>query len=394
MAEVKKTCKNCGKEYLAKSKKSLYCSIECKHEYYKKVNKEYNIDKHKKICPVCEKEFIGHPNRKYCSLECRHKDEAKKSRNLHILERNKELNNKQTIEGYDYVTCPICKEKFKQISMLHFKNVHNIDDRDYLFNLYPNLQMTCNKQIEKNLLGENNPMSKAKTTLEKRKQSSPYSIEHYKAKGLSEEEAISERQKFLDSIDRTTWIQGTNVKYYTRQGYTEEEAKKIIHDKYATNGLTFYINKYGEEEGTKRYNKRIESWKSKIQGIQRSKKQDNFFNDLIKLYKNDISNLYYGDNEYTLTFNNKHIRPDFVDIKNNKIIEFFSDYYHCNPIKYNKDFYNKTLKLTAEQIWSNDEERINVLKNNGYDVLIIWEKEYDKNPDFFINKALKFLNNE
>lgn len=55
--------------------------------------------------------------------------------------------------------------------------------------------MTCNKFIERNLKGENNPMSsKNKSELE-RKQASPYSLEYYYKKGAKTvEDAILMRK--------------------------------------------------------------------------------------------------------------------------------------------------------------------------------------------------------
>ena len=47
--------------------------------------------------------------------------------------------------------------------------------------------------------------------------------------------------------------------YWINQGYTEEEAKLIVSQK-QSRGLDFYISKYGEEEGTKRWKERNEKW--------------------------------------------------------------------------------------------------------------------------------------
>lgn len=55
------------------------------------------------------------------------------------------------------------------------------------------------------------------------------------------------------------------------------------------------------------------------------------------------------------------------------IIECFGDYWHCNPNKYNQNYYNKSVHLTAREIWEKDQKRINLFKENGYDVEIIWE---------------------
>ena len=390
MAECKKICENCGKEYIAKSKKSKYCSSYCRgHAACVKLRK-YPSKEVEKECLNCGKLFTGHPNRKYCCKECQDAVESKKARDLHIQQRNKEFD-ENSIEGHDYVVCPICGEKFKQITIVHFRT-HGINTIDELNKLYPNLQLTCQRMVDENLVGENNPMSsKNKSELE-RKQSSPYSLEHYKKKGFSDEEAILERQKFLDKIAplRKDWIQATHIEYWTRQGYTKDEAKQIIHDRSVANGLDFYIKKYGQEEGTQLYNERIINWQKKMfQEQNRSDIAAEFFLQISKLNPSDKQ--YFGENEYCIDFDNaKTYFPDYIDLNKFKIIEFYGDFWHANPLKYNAD--KKIFEKTAQEIWDHDKQRIDKLNNLGYNVLIIWENEYRKNPEYFIQKAIKFLN--
>jgi hypothetical protein len=56
-----------------------------------------------------------------------------------------------------------------------------------------------------------------------------------------------------------------------------------------------------------------------------------------------------------------------------KIIECFGDYWHMNPEKYLAEDYNKNIHKTAKEIWEFDNERIELFKNKGYLVEIIWE---------------------
>lgn len=389
MVEYKKNCKICNKEFIAKSKKALYCSTKC-------LSKSQQLKKEQKIrsCKHCGKIFIVNKyNKKYCSNECLKAEINKNCRELHILQRN-ELFNNNSIEGYDYVICPICKQKFKQITNIHF-SIHGINTIEEIYKKFPNIQLTCNKLIETNLLGNNNPMSKENTTDLKRKQSSAYSLEYYKKRGAkNDDEAINMRQIFLDKLKplRKNWKKSNLLSYYLEKGYTEEEAIRIRKEKCKSNGLDWYIQKYGEKEGTEKFNKRINYWKYKLyNGKQRSKIADEFFNELIKLY--DTNNeIYYGDNEYIIS-NNEHVyKLDFLDKTKNKIIEFYGDFWHMNPIKYKDNAYNKTKHLYAYEIWKYDKNREDALINMGYKILIIWEYEYKNNKLYFINKALNFLN--
>lgn len=58
------------------------------------------------------------------------------------------------------------------------------------------------------------------------------------------------------------------------------------------------------------------------------------------------------------------------------IVEFNGDYWHCNPTKYESTFFHPKKQKTAAQIWSEDEKRMSVLKENGYLTITVWESEY------------------
>ena len=103
-----------------------------------------------------------------------------------------------------------------------------------------------------------------------------------------------------------------------------------------------------------KFNNRLKYWKHKIyNGNHHSKIADKFFLELSELYdKKD--NIYFGKHEYMLTYDGKVILPDFLDVDNKKIIEFYGDYWHCNPKFYNESFYNVSKQKTAKELWEID----------------------------------------
>ena len=52
------------------------------------------------------------------------------------------------------------------------------------------------------------------------------------------------------------------IKHWTNKGFTEEEAKEKVREQQLKRSFTLEkcIKKYGEEEGTKKYNERQEKW--------------------------------------------------------------------------------------------------------------------------------------
>ena len=68
------------------------------------------------------------------------------------------------------------------------------------------------------------------------------------------------------------------------------------------------------------------------------------------------------------------------DIKHKDcIIEFNGDYWHANPTIYQaSDMIRNT---SAEQIWLNDKQKLDIARQHGFRVLVVWEYDYrfDKN---------------
>jgi G:T-mismatch repair DNA endonuclease (very short patch repair protein) len=62
----------------------------------------------------------------------------------------------------------------------------------------------------------------------------------------------------------------------------------------------------------------------------------------------------------------------------NLIIEYYGDYWHCNPKKYDENYLHPHKKKFAKQIWMEDSIRIDYIKNLGYNLEVIWECDLDK----------------
>lgn len=83
----------------------------------------------------------------------------------------------------------------------------------------------------------------------------------------------------------------------------------------------------------------------------------------------------------------------FVDGLKDKIaIEFFGDYFHANP-----DFYvaeQKVLGGTAEQKWNKDFSRLTYIQEKGYDVVKIWENDWNKFTQKIVDSLKVEFNNK
>lgn len=99
------------------------------------------------------------------------------------------------------------------------------------------------------------------------------------------------------------------------------------------------------------------------------------------------------EKELNITLEKEVYTNGFVcDAKNkNTIIEFYGDMYHCNPIKFsNPEQYCSWISRTVKEQWKRDERRIAALKKYGYNIIIVWEHEWNKNSQ----KVLKRIKDE
>ena len=76
----------------------------------------------------------------------------------------------------------------------------------------------------------------------------------------------------------------------------------------------------------------------------------------------------------------------------NLIIEFNGDYWHCNPKKYKEDYFHPHKKKTAKEIWKEDKIRVDNIKKYGYNLMIIWERDFEK-PNYIKNIIKKYVKN-
>lgn len=157
--------------------------------------------------------------------------------------------------------------------------------------------------------------------------------------------------------------------YVSRHG---EEQGKLLYEKRCnqiayTNTLDFYTEKFGQVEGERRWF----SYKNKL-GDRRYNKQSTASKKINRLL--DSLGIQY-ESEKFIQCNKKGYHVDYYLPEYNTVIEFYGDYWHCNPKKYQEDFYNKTIKIHAVDIWKRDSKRLEVIKDSmiGVSIMIVWE---------------------
>ncbi len=166
--------------------------------------------------------------------------------------------------------------------------------------------------------------------------------------------------------------------------------------------LDWFIGKYGEDDGTNKYKERCKH----IKNTTHFKTYNNTNRSNISKVSQKLFNMLYEDqslnlrneNVYYQDLNHEHAcftgrNFDFVVLDRNKIIEFNGDKFHANPTIYQpNDTPNPYLpNLKASQIWTDDADKNQMAKNNGFEVLVIWETEFKNNELNAVEKCKQFL---
>ena len=241
-------------------------------------------------------------------------------------------------------------------------------------------------------------------------------INYWIKKGFSEEESKNKvldfqkeasmkyYQKWNNKKDTIDFkIQkDTHLEYYINKGYSLEDSENMLRERQKTFTLEKCINKYGLEEGTKRYNKRQKDWIKKMfnentcMATGRSMVADKFIDELIKEINNkNITNQFlYGKNERFIYDNVEKKGKKYDLCYDKKIIEFYGDFWHSNPKIFEANDVHKIKKIKCSKIWQFDKRKIESAKEHNYEVLVIWESEYINSKVEILKKCKKFLINE
>ena len=363
-----------------------------------------------KECKYCKGEVKSKSNNaKFCSIECRDKNKFEENQKK-LLE---------GVEGLDYVIDKWNKYATTRIYGKWFNVMHPNRTIDEYRREFPDAKLQCDKinakngqhmkderyrkQASERIKGNKNPNHNSKTTKEQRQAKSPFSKKFTKYKNEND------RKKFIESVDYGAIKKGSDLDWWIKKcNGNVEQAKKLYKDRQATFTLEKCIKKHGKEKGKQIFNNRQKKWSNKIEEKYKngeftrfcesnwSSSEINFINDLVKSFNLKEHEYYSAVNGNQFFRHFKELKKTFAYdfVYSNKIIEFNGDYWHMNPEKYNKNDFNKSIQETAENKWKIDALKNNMIKSKGYQVLVIWESEYQQKPKDIIQKCINFLKNK
>lgn len=194
----------------------------------------------------------------------------------------------------------------------------------------------------------------------------------------------------------------SNSEYHTslrKNGLSEDEKKRISICMQGVFSLEWFIKKHGEIRGTELYNQRRKQiaktsfFRKYNQTNQNnfSKKSQKLFWEIYRRLNLNNKKVYFAElnHEFGCGTNQNF---DFVFLDRKKVIEFNGNFWHGNPRIFEENENPIPFKnITAKQIWEADKKKNQKAIDNGYEVLVIWEDEYDQNKKEAINKCIDFI---
>jgi hypothetical protein len=406
-------CKNCNQQFVQKSGRQDYCSPECKAAFNKKPKKSRVLN-----CQQCGTSFTPTGSTsKFCSSTCRdlsYKMSGREKRTcagcdvdmtaeyvckLYCTtecQRRHQSQQKYTgTEGIDYIVCPVCEQRVRQISHRHAE-MHGYQSAADMAEKLNMTAITC-QSFKDMVTGENNP------AYDHGGKYSAWSKNFIH--GYDESRHQNHNQQMVKLRENKKHLFKNNLEYWIQQANGDAEVAKQMYKNFQTKDLQRFVDLYGEQEGKTRHMAKTVKWlntlnskpleelnkinarKVKKSGCFYSKAELEIFNEL----KKHVAEL---TDQFAICRDPEEKSKKFYlyDMQyQNKIIEYNGDFWHANPAKYDESFVNPYTKQTFKQITDKDADKLNLAKKSGYTVKIVWENDYKKDPQRVIQECLQFL---
>ena len=223
---------------------------------------------------------------------------------------------------------------------------------------------------------------------------SPWSKKFKSYQGMSDEEKQKViRQKVFckdrDDFDELKKNSNCTLDYYLARGMSEEEAKKVLKKRQSTFSLKKCIEKYGEEEGTKRFKERQEKWMSNLPKSNYSQISQKLFwaiyNQLPKEIKNECK---FATNDNGIR--NDHVNKEFMFELNETYakLDFYIPSLKC-WIEFDGDYWHGEARGNQER----DRKREEAIKKVMPSIKLkrVSERDFKTNPELIIDECVEWI---
>jgi len=218
--------------------------------------------------------------------------------------------------------------------------------------------------------------------------------EYGEVEGTKKYDLYREKNRLNSSWGLNFWVNKCN-------GHIEKA--KIRLKEHQSRNINWWVSKYGEIDGTLKYNEWVGKTTSAMMcGDTISKGQKELEDDISKIYSGKILGhresygiILTNNEKRNYNIKNSILYPDIILPELNIIIRYHGDFWHASPKKFvNEEEVLPKINKSVKDIRLIDEEKDNLYKNRGYKVIIVWESDYKNDKLTTINKIKKIIENE
>lgn len=319
-----------------------------------------------------------------------HKKRAKETRHKQYLQEKEVRANELRDAGFEPIKCRMCDFESMSSIISHITSKHNLSLKEYR-------KMFADATVQRWSPSQKSKMSeimsqddKVQKLLEVR--SYPSEVKHWLRKGYTEEEAreiISKRQAEVALKQNNPVTKRRQRERHSGQnnpmslssissrcGVAEEDARKLT-PCYGRRGKKHpMFGKHHTQEAVEKIAKN-----SSRHFSQKSSAEREIYEKLISLGYNVSRNVGVSRYNCDIVFNSSPF-----------IIEYFGDFWHCNPDKWDAQQLNPRIKMTAKERWELDRRKVESLEALGYKVLVVWESDWKKRQLSVIKEIIDAAN--
>jgi len=206
------------------------------------------------------------------------------------------------------ITCCVCGVYHREDISQHVKQSHSMSCDKYraLYNTYTKSEK-IRSDIGDRVKGSKNPAYQHGGLL------SPFSNKFVKYNTLTEDEIIEKKRSLNKRVGQSNKENGNNdttIIYWISKGFSEDEAREKIAERQATFSFEKCIEKYGVEDGIRKFNERQQKWQTTLNNLDENiKKQINLKKGLNKNGNPHIGGYF---NESRIIKHNLQDKPCFL----------------------------------------------------------------------------------
>lgn len=281
------------------------------------------------------------------------------------------------------VVCRLCENEYNQITCTHLSSKHDTSLEKYK-NRFPDapIGIMTEEERERVSKGLKEAMNRPEVREKLRGKLTPTQPEFWiEKKGFSEEKAkekvIQHQKETHKNRSSESYKSIWQVDFWKERGLSEKEAQKKVSEIQSRNSEK--ASKFEGKSHTEESKRKIASSMSSVARKNKSEWLDHFKSDGFGSKLERKIGDWIEENITSIERNYELETGDIVDIiAENKVIEVYGDFWHCHSDMFEENEEHPVYEKKVSKVREEDLQRKNQIEQAGYDVIVVWETEWNE----------------